>query len=88
MQTPWFATHLPLGRRHCVDERPWLLGAEGAEAQPLREAVPVAIASRVPYGALRHGAKLFNGSAPTGRANDAVVGRHETRLLEVKQPRQ
>ena len=88
MQAPRFATHIPLRRGHGVDQRPWVLGAERAEAQPLSEALPAVISSPVPYGALRHGAKVLSRSAATGRANDAVVGRHQARLLEVKQPRQ
>jgi hypothetical protein len=88
VQAPWLAPHLPLSRAHGIDERSRLLGTEGAEAQPLREAPPAIAFSLIPQSALRHGAELLDRPAAAGGAEDAVVGGHEPRLLEVKQPGQ
>ena len=88
VQAPWLAAHLPLSCAHGVDERSGLLGAECAEAQPLGEPLPVVTFSLVFHRAPRHGAELVDRPAATGSAEDAVVGGHQPRLLEVKQTRQ
>jgi hypothetical protein len=88
VQAPRLPTQLLLRRGHCIDKRSRFLGTECAEAQPLFEALPAVTVSLVPHGAPRHGAELVNRPAPTGSAEDAVVGGHEPGLLEMKQSRQ
>ena len=77
-------TQLALGARHRRLQRLGLLGAEGGERQPLREALP-RLAGRLADRIPRHASEILVGAALARGADDLVAGGHEPGAVEVEQ---